>query len=233
MTYASIINPEEARLAIAHLIDHTLLKPEATPNDIVRLCEEALKYQFATVCVNPSFVELCANCLYNSKVAVATVIGFPLGANTMEIKAAEVEQALNHGATKFDMVINIGRLKASDLEYVEDDIHAVVDAADGNLVKVIIETALLTDEEKKLACHLALKAGAHFVKTSTGFSKYGATVEDVRLIRSIVGNQMGVKAAGGIRTYSDAILMIEAGANRIGTSAGVQIVQESKQFKNH
>lgn len=233
MTYASIINPEEARLDIAHLIDHTLLKPEATPNDIVRLCEEALKYQFATVCVNPSFVELCANCLYNSKVAVATVIGFPLGANTMEIKAAEVEQALNHGATEFDMVINIGRLKAGDLEYVEDDIHAVVDAADGNLVKVIIETALLNDEEKKLACHLALKVGAHFVKTSTGFSKYGATVEDVRLIRSIVGNQMGVKAAGGIRTYSDAILMIEAGANRIGTSAGVQIVQESKQFKNH
>ncbi|HPC36224.1 MAG TPA: deoxyribose-phosphate aldolase [Candidatus Marinimicrobia bacterium] len=228
MNYISIINPAEAHLDIAPLIDHTLLKPEATPNDIVRLCEEAVAYQFAAVCINPSFVELCTNCLYNSKVAVATVIGFPLGANTMEIKAAEVTRALDQGATEFDMVIHIGRLKAGDLEYVEDDIHAVVDAAEGNLVKVIIETALLNDEEKRTACQLALKAGAHFVKTSTGFGKSGAKVEDVRLMRSMVGEQMGVKAAGGIRTYADAILMIEAGANRIGTSAGVQIVQESK-----
>ncbi|MCK9244577.1 MAG: deoxyribose-phosphate aldolase [Candidatus Marinimicrobia bacterium] len=228
MNYTSIISPAEARLSIAGLIDHTLLKPEATPDDIVRLCEEAVEYQFAAVCVNPALVKLSASCLYNSKVALATVIGFPLGANTMEIKAAEVVQAIDHGATELDMVINIGRLKANDLEFVEDDIHAVVDAADGNLVKVIIETALLTDEEKRIACQMAFKAGAHFVKTSTGFSKAGAKTEDVRLMRTTVGNQMGVKASGGIRTFADAIRMIEAGANRLGTSAGVQIVQESK-----
>jgi len=228
MNYASIISPAEAGLNIASLIDHTLLKPEATPDDIVRLCEEAIVNQFAAVCVNPVFTELAAICLFNSKVALATVIGFPLGANTMEIKAAEVVQAIDRGATEFDMVINIGHLKAKDLEYVEDDIQSVVDAADGNLVKVIIETALLTDEEKKTACQLALKAGAHFVKTSTGFSKAGAKVEDVRLMRAEVGNRMGVKASGGIRTLADAMQMIEAGANRLGTSAGVLIVQESK-----
>jgi len=228
MDYASIINPEEARREIAQLIDHTLLKPEASPADIIRLCEEAKEYQFAAVCVNPAFVELGANCLYGSKVALATVIGFPLGANTMEIKAAEVTQAIDRGATELDMVINIGHLKAGDLEYVEDDIHAVVDAASGNLVKVIIETALLSDEEKRTACRLALKAGAHFVKTSTGFSKAGATVEDVRLMRAEVGDDLGVKASGGIRSFADAMKMVAAGANRLGTSAGVQIVMESK-----
>jgi len=228
MDYASIINPEEARREIAQLIDHTLLKPEASPADIIRLCEEAKEYQFAAVCVNPAFVELGANCLYGSQVALATVIGFPLGANTMEIKAAEVTQAIDRGATELVMVINIGHLKAGDLEYVEDDIHAVVDAASGNLVKVIIETALLSDEEKRTACRLALKAGAHFVKTSTGFSKAGATVEDVRLMRAEVGDDLGVKASGGIRSFADAMKMVAAGANRLGTSAGVQIVMESK-----
>jgi deoxyribose-phosphate aldolase len=228
MDYESIFNPEEARRNIAQLIDHTLLKPEATPADIIRLCEDAKEYQFAAVCLNPAFVELGANCLYNSKVNLATVIGFPLGANTIEIKAAEVTQAVERGATELDMVINIGHLKANDLEYVEDDIHAVVDAANGNLVKVIIETALLTDEEKRTACRLALKAGAHFVKTSTGFSKSGATVEDVRLMRMEVGDDMGVKASGGIRSFADAMKMVAAGANRLGTSAGVQIVRESK-----
>jgi len=228
MTYASIINPGEARLNIARLIDHTLLKPEAMPADVIRLCEEAVENEFAAVCINPDYVELAANCLYNSKVSLATVIGFPLGANTMEIKAAEVAHAIDQGATELDMVINIGHLKANDLEYVGDDIHAVVDAANGNLVKVIIETALLSDEEKRTACQLALKAGAHFVKTSTGFSKSGATAEDVRLMRIEVGDRMGVKASGGIRTFADAMKMITAGANRLGTSAGVQIVRESK-----
>jgi deoxyribose-phosphate aldolase len=228
MDYESIINPEEARRNIAQLIDHTLLKPEATPADIIRLCNEAMEFQFAAVCVNPAYIELGANCLYDSKVALATVIGFPLGATTTEIKAAEVTQAIERGATELDMVISLGRLKAGDLEYVEDDIHAVVDAAEGNLVKVILETALLTDEEKRTACRLALKAGAHFVKTSTGFSKGGATVEDVRLMRTEVGDDLGVKASGGIRTFADAMKMIAAGANRLGTSAGVQIVQESR-----
>jgi len=215
---------------IAKIIDHTLLKPEATRDQIVQLCREAREYGFASVCVNPSYVKLAAELLRGSSVKVCSVVGFPLGATLPEVKAYEARRAIEEGAAEIDMVINIGALKSGDLELVKRDIASVVDVchAKGALCKVIIEAALLTDEEKVLACQLARAAGADYVKTSTGFGPGGATVQDVALMRRTVGPEMGVKAAGGIRSYEAAKSMVEAGATRIGASAGVKIVQEAR-----
>ncbi|MGB8982731.1 MAG: deoxyribose-phosphate aldolase [Anaerolineales bacterium] len=214
-------------LNLAKMIDHTLLKPDATQQEIAQLCFEARKYGFASVCVNPTWVELCAELLKGSPVKVCTVIGFPLGATSSETKAFETETAIKQGATEIDMVINIGALKARDLDTVARDIRGVVNAAHprGAIVKVIIETVLLTDEEKTIASLLSKEAGADFVKTSTGFAGGGATVQDVALMRKAVGPEMGVKASGGVRTFEDAENMIKAGATRIGASAGVKILQ--------
>lgn len=213
---------------LAEYIDHTLLKPEATFDDVKKLCQEAERFEFASVCVNPVFIKTCSELLANSRVKICAVVGFPLGANTTEMKAMETENAVKNGAQEIDMVIPVGMLKAKNYEYVENDIRAVVLAAGDNVkVKVIIETCLLTDQEKKSACEIAKKAGAGFVKTSTGFNKAGASVEDVVLMRSIVGEEMGVKAAGGIRDTQTAIKMIKAGANRIGASASVKIVEDN------
>ncbi|MBB5324760.1 deoxyribose-phosphate aldolase [Anoxybacillus tepidamans] len=211
---------------IAKMIDHTLLKANTTKAQIVQLCEEAKQYGFASVCVNPTWVATAAELLKGTEVKVCTVIGFPLGANTPETKAFETKDAIEKGATEVDMVINIGALKDGNDELVERDILAVVEAAQGKaLVKVIIETCLLTEEEKVRACRLAVRAGADYVKTSTGFSTGGATVEDVALMRQTVGRDIGVKASGGVRDLQGAEAMIEAGATRIGTSSGVAIVQ--------
>ncbi len=210
---------------LAHLIDHTLLKPEATRAQVEKLCEEAVRYGFASVCVNPTWVRLCRELVRGSGVLVCTVVGFPLGASTTETKAFETRKALEDGADEFDMVINIGRLKSGDYDFVEKDIAAVVQAArPRGHVKVIIETCYLTDEEKIKACLLAKAAGAAFVKTSTGFGKHGATLGDVALMRKVVGSELGVKAAGGIRDFEAAAQMVEAGANRIGASASVEII---------
>ncbi|RAK22439.1 deoxyribose-phosphate aldolase [Anoxybacillus vitaminiphilus] len=211
---------------IAKMIDHTLLKADTTKEQIVKLCEEAKQYHFASVCVNPTWVATAAELLKGTDVKVCTVIGFPLGANTPETKAFETKDAIEKGATEVDMVINIGALKDGNDELVERDIRAVVEAAKGKaLVKVIIETCLLTEEEKVRACQLAVKAGADYVKTSTGFSTGGATVEDVALMRKTVGPEIGVKASGGVRDLQGAEAMIQAGATRIGTSSGAAIVQ--------
>jgi len=211
---------------IASYIDHTLLKPDATEQQIRQLCTEAIEFGFASVCVNPTWVPLASRLLAGAKPMVATVIGFPLGATLPDVKAYETKRAREEGADEFDMVINIGALKSNDLDLVEQDIAGVVAAAQGKTVKVIIETALFTDEEKVLACRIAKDAGADFVKTSTGFAGKGATVEDVTLMRQVVGPDMGVKASGGIRSAQAALAMIKAGANRIGASAGVKIVKE-------
>jgi deoxyribose-phosphate aldolase len=229
--------------AVAALIDHTLLKPQATQSDIESLCHEALKFRFASVCVNPVYVPVAAAIL-NSKradrqsnapnapslpaVKVCTVIGFPLGANHTSTKLAEAHVALSQGATELDMVIHIGALKAAQNELVSADIRAICDAAHASdaICKVIIETCLLTEEEKVRACRLAATAGANFVKTSTGFSTAGATVEDIALMRTVVGPHIGVKASGGIRTLDDLQKMVHAGATRIGTSSGPKILQE-------
>src|SRR5215208_341518 len=217
--------PQDANLA--KMIDHTLLKPDATQQEIAQLCFEARKYGFASVCINPTWVSLCAQLLQGSQVKICTVIGFPLGATSSETKAFETETAIKQGATEIDMVINIGALKARDLDTVAKDIRGVVNAAHahGIIVKVIIETSLLTDEEKTIASLISKEAGADFVKTSTGFAGGGATVHDVELMRKTVGPQMGVKASGGVRTFEDAASMIKAGATRIGASAGVKIIQ--------
>lgn len=209
-------------------IDHTLLKPEATGAQIEALCREAAEYRFASVCVNPVHVAPARRLLEDSTVAVCTVIGFPLGATETDVKVYEAARAVESGADELDMVIPIGALKAGDHEAVRRDIAAVVEAAQGRLVKVIFECCLLSDEEKRIACRLSRDAGARFVKTSTGFSTGGATLSDVRLMREEVAEDLGVKAAGGIRTYEDAIAMLRAGATRIGTSAGVQIVLAEK-----
>ena len=206
-------------------IDHTLLKPDASQEQIETLIEEAKKYDFASVCVNPTWVSFAAQALKATDVRVCTVIGFPLGANTPELKAFETSDAIQNGANEIDMVINIGALKSRNFDLVERDIRAVVEAAKGTLVKVIIETCLLTDDEKVKACQLAQKAGADFVKTSTGFSTGGATVADVALMRKTVGPDMGVKASGGARSYEDALAFIKAGATRIGASSGVAIME--------
>ncbi|WP_281202240.1 deoxyribose-phosphate aldolase [Cytobacillus kochii] len=210
---------------IAKMIDHTLLKADATVEQINTLCNEAKENGFASVCVNPTWVSQAAKLLQGSDVAVCTVIGFPLGASDKKVKSFETTQAIKQGATEVDMVINIGALKSEKLEVVEEDIRAVVEAADGKaLTKVIIETSLLTDAEKVIACQLAVKAGADYVKTSTGFSTGGATVADVKLMRETVGPDIGVKASGGVRSAEDAQAVIDAGATRIGASSGIAIV---------
>lgn len=206
-------------------IDHTLLKPDVSQEQIETLIEEAKKYDFASVCVNPTWVHFAAQALKATDVKVCTVIGFPLGANTPELKAFETSDAIQNGANEIDMVMNIGALKSRNFDLVERDIRAVVEAAKGTLVKVIIETCLLTDDEKVKACQIAQKAGADFVKTSTGFSTGGATVADVALMRKTVGPDMGVKASGGARSYEDALAFIKAGATRIGASSGVAIME--------
>ena len=205
-------------------IDHTILKPETTQKQVEKILSEAKEYDFASVCVNPTWVSLAAESLKDSDVKVCTVIGFPLGANTSAVKAFETEDAIANGADEIDMVINIGALKAGNDALVLDDIKAVVDASGDKLVKVIIEACLLTDDEKVRACQLSKEAGADYVKTSTGFSTGGATVADVALMRKTVGPDMGVKASGGARSYEDAIAFIEAGASRIGASSGVAIM---------
>jgi len=209
---------------LAAYIDHTILKPEATREEILKLCAEAVKYEFAAVCINPYYVKTAAKALAGTAVKVCTVIGFPLGATTTAVKAYEVAEAVATGAEELDMVLNIGALKSRDEGAVLKDIAAVVKAARENIVKVILETPLLTEEEKVTACRLAKKAGAHFVKSATGFGPGGATAGDIRLMRETVGPVMGVKAAGGVRTKQTALEMIAAGATRIGTSSGVIMI---------
>lgn len=209
-------------------IDHTILKATATKDDILKLCAEANEYKFASVCVNPVNVSLAHKLLSGTDVLVCTVIGFPLGANSSAVKAFETTQAIADGADEIDMVINVGEAKAHNWDYVYEDIKAVVDAANGVLVKVIIETCYLTDEEKVMACKMAAKAKADFVKTSTGFGTGGATVEDVKLMKEAVAGACKVKASGGIRSIDDFNAMIEAGADRIGCSAGVKIMEGDK-----
>ncbi len=206
------------------LIDHTLLKQDATPEQIMKLCEEAKQYDFMSVCVNPAYVPLAASCLKDSDVKVCTVIGFPLGMNLTKTKIQEAELCIAQGATEIDMVINVGMLKAGHDDYVKEEIRLLKEVAGRLVLKVIIETCLLTDEEKVRVCRLAKEAGADFVKTSTGFSTGGATVHDVKLMRDTVGPDMGVKASGGVRTHEDLLAMVEAGANRIGTSNGTKII---------
>lgn len=214
---------------IASFIDHTLLKPDATEEQIKKICDEAREYKFASVCVNPSFAKLVSENLKETDVDTTVVVGFPLGANTKETKAFETKCAVSDGAVEIDMVINISALKDRKLDYLKEDIKSVVEASSGSVVKVIIETCLLTDEEKVIACRAAKECGADFVKTSTGFSTGGATVSDVKLMRDTVGPSMGVKASGGIRTLKDFKSMIDAGASRIGASASVEIVEQSRK----
>ncbi|GGI18003.1 deoxyribose-phosphate aldolase [Gottfriedia solisilvae] len=212
-------------MEFANIIDHTLLAPETDEVGIIDLCYEAMEYEFASVCVNPSWVKLSAKLLSKSNVNVCTVIGFPLGSNTTESKVFETKNAIENGADEIDMVLNIGALKGENYELVEKDIHSVVEAAKGKaLVKVIIEACLLTDEEIKIACELSVKAGADYVKTSTGFSLHGATLKDVALMRETVGKSIGVKASGGVRSIDDIKAMVEAGATRIGTSSAINIL---------
>lgn len=215
---------------INQYIDHTLLKPDATEEQIKKLCQEAREYKFASVCVNPCHTELVREELKGSDVRTCIVVGFPLGANMPEVKAFEAMKAIEKGASEIDMVMNIGALKEGNLSLVRKDIRSLVQTVDEwAIVKVIIECCLLTDDEKKKACEIAVESGAHYVKTSTGFSSGGATLEDVRLIRETVGDKAKIKAAGGIRTLSQALAMIEAGADRIGASAGVSIMKESSR----
>ena len=220
------IGTELKDISLARMIDHTMLKADATPDEITTICMEAKEHTFASVCINPSYVPLCSRLLSGTPVKVCTVIGFPLGATTTATKRAEAEEALNEGATEIDMVINIGKLKAGDYDYTFNDINQVVLAAKrkNSICKVILETALLTDEEKVKACVIAKEAKADFVKTSTGFSTGGATAGDISLMRYVVGSALGVKASGGVRTLEDAEEMIKSGADRIGASASVKIV---------
>ena len=217
----------------AAMIDHTLLKADSTQQQVEQICAEAKQYGFASVCVNPTWVKYSANALAGTAVKVCTVIGFPLGATTSAVKAFETKDAIANGAGEIDMVINIGALKDGNFDLVRDDIKAVVDAANGTLVKVIIETCLLTDTEIVKACELAVEAGAHFVKTSTGFSTGGATSEDIALMRQTVGPTIGVKASGGVRSLEDMQKMIENGATRIGASSGVAIMNGLKSDSNY
>lgn len=214
---------------IAKYIDHTILKPEATTEDVKKLCKEAKEYGFASVCVNAGYAKLVSTELEGSEVKTCVVVGFPLGAMTKEAKAFETSQAIENGANEIDMVINVGALKDKNYDLLKEDIKSVVDAAKGKaIVKVIIETCLLTDEEKVKACEISKEVGADFVKTSTGFSTAGATKEDIALMRKTVGESLGVKASGGVRDYKTAMDMINAGASRIGASASISIVSESK-----
>lgn len=217
---------EISKESISKIIDHTVLKPEAAEESVRKICKEAIENNFASVCVNPCHVPLVSELLKGSNVKVCTVIGFPLGANTPKVKAFETEDAIANGAEEVDMVINIGKLKDKNYDYVLEDIKAVVNAAKGKaLTKVIIEACLLDSEEKVIVSKLAKEAGAEFVKTSTGFSTGGATAEDVKLMRKTVGEDMGVKASGGIRTSEDAVKMVNSGASRIGVSASIQIIE--------
>jgi len=211
---------------LAGMIDHTLLKPDATISEINQLCEEAIQYNFASVCVNPFYVDTCFNLIKSSNVKVCTVIGFPLGATTTQSKFHEAEEAIKNGAEELDMVINVGKLKDGDCNFVFNDIKSIADLSKRHLCtsKLILETCLLTDEEKVAACLLAKEAGINFVKTSTGFSRSGATIHDVSLMKFVVGDKLQVKASGGIRSYEDAIAIINAGATRLGASAGVKII---------
>ncbi|QLY78693.1 deoxyribose-phosphate aldolase [Clostridium intestinale] len=219
---------------LSKFIDHTVLKAETSEKAVEKVCKEALEYKFASVCINPCNVKLASKLLEGSEVKVCTVIGFPLGANTSKVKAFEVEDAIANGAHEVDMVINIGKLKDKDYDYVREDIKAVVNAAKGKaLTKVIIETCLLTDEEKVKACELAKEAGADFVKTSTGFSTGGATPADIKLMRETVGPDMGVKASGGVRNIDDAEAVIKNGATRIGASSSIDIVEGRTSKSNY
>ena len=211
---------------LAAMIDHTVLKPAAGEKEILQLCKEAKEFCFASVCIHPAYISLAKEALADSSVELCTVIGFPLGANTVAVKAFEAKEAVQNGATEIDMVLNVSKVKSGDFDYIENEIREVVKASDGNHVKVIIETCYLTDEEKIKTCQRAEKAGAHFVKTSTGFGSGGATAEDVKLMRETVGDRLGVKASGGIRTLEDALKMVEAGASRLGVSAGIAILSE-------
>ncbi len=215
---------------LAGLIDHTALKPDTCKEQIKKLCREAVEYKFASVCVNPCYVTLCSEILKETDIKVCTVIGFPLGATSTASKVAETVEAVENGAEEVDMVINIGAVKSGDFNFVEKDIAAVVEATGGKaIVKVILETCLLTDDEKVICCKLSKEAGADFVKTSTGFSTGGATTQDIKLMRETVGTDMGVKASGGIRDYMTAKAMVEAGASRIGASASIAIVSEEQK----
>lgn len=217
--------PHSGCETLAHFIDHTLLKPTATDEQVAEICRQARTYQFASVCINPAYIPLTAKMLAGSGVKVCTVIGFPLGSTSTETKAFETRDAVAKGADEIDMVIHIGKLKSGDFEYVCNDIRAVVQSAQGRVVKVIIETSLLTDDEKVAACILAKAAGAQFVKTSTGFGGGGATPEDIALMRRIVGKELGVKASGGVKDCESAEKLIAAGASRLGASASVEIVE--------
>jgi len=222
--------PPKAQMA--RYIDHTVLKPDVTKSEIEKICAEAKEFKFASVCINPTWVNLAHKLLRGTEVKVCTVIGFPLGATLPEVKAMEARQVISNGAQEVDMVINIGALKSGDLQLVEHDIRSVVRASGRQTVKVILETCLLTDEEKVTASTICKKAGADFVKTSTGFSSGGATVTDVALMRKVVGPKMGVKASGGVRSYDEACKMVEAGATRIGASASIAIVSSEKASKS-
>ena len=214
-------------MKVNKLIDHTILKAFATEEEILKLCAEAIEYDFKSVCVNPVNVALAKKALEGSDVLVCTVVGFPLGANTKEIKALETLDAIKNGADEIDMVINIGKAKEHDFEYIEDEIKCVVTASAGKTTKVIIETCYLSDEEKVECCKAAKAAGATFVKTSTGFGTVGATASDIKLMRETVGAEMGVKASGGVRSFDDVKLMVENGATRIGASSGIQIMKDA------
>ncbi|HRI88604.1 MAG TPA: deoxyribose-phosphate aldolase [Candidatus Hydrogenedentes bacterium] len=214
------------RSELAKLIDHTILRADAAQADIAALCDEAVQHGFAAVSINPAWVSFCAKKLNGSGVLVNATIGFPLGANTAAVKVAEARDAIKNGATELDMVINVGALKSGYGDFVEREIAALVKAAGEVPVKVILETSLLTEDEKVAVCEMAVRSGAAFVKTSTGFGRSGATTDDVALMRQIVGARVGVKASGGIRTYADAIAMVTAGANRLGTSSGIAILKE-------
>jgi len=220
---------------LAGMIDHTLLKPDATISEITQLCEEAMQNNFASVCINPSYVDACFKLIKSSDVKVCTVIGFPLGATTTQTKFHEAEEAIKNGAEELDMVINLGKLKDKDFQFVLNDLKSIADLSMKHLCisKVILETCLLNDEEKVIACLLAKEAGLNFVKTSTGFSKSGATMHDVALMKFVVGDKLQVKASGGIRSYEDAIAMISAGATRLGASAGVKIIAGQKSESSY
>lgn len=225
----AVCHPAKKGSAVARLVDHTMLKPNATQREIATLCEEARSYCFASVCINPSYVAIAANLLRGSGVKICTVVGFPLGSTTPTVKSIEARDAIANGADEVDMVLNVGALKSGNDAAVFDDIRAVREATRGRVLKVILETSFLTNEEKVRACLMAKKAGADFVKTSTGFGGGGATVEDIRLMRQTVGPLMGVKASGGIRDAQAAAAMVSAGATRLGTSASVAIVTAAKE----
>lgn len=215
------------RIQLARMIDHTQLRPYATLEDMKTLCREAAEHRFATVSINPAWVSFCAKHLLEAQVGVDACIGFPLGATTANVKVEEAKEAVRNGANELDMVINIGALKSGYASFVEREIAAVVKSVRGIPVKVILENSYLKEEEKVAVCQMALRSGAAFVKTSTGYGQGGATVEDIQLMKQVVGNRLGIKAAGGIRTYGQAIRMIEAGATRIGTSAGIEIIEDA------